>query len=277
MAPIYRIAKWKETFETSKTKEYKTLTWVSLPVGFSSNGYHELIEEFGCDAPMIYGAWCALLSVAAQAPERGTLASSKGSYTLSRIAADTRMPKEIFERLFEWASKLSVGWLEVVPDEPQVPVADEPGTEDSPAGSLPNGPNLTGPNLTKPDVTGHSNPPAREVRPVDVGKIWEEIQPKAEQMASTIEPNARKLGENFESCIKATVFREIHPELREPFDALVKQIHDKNRRNKPPDRPWGYLRSGIIRICNEHKLNFDLQWVAITIPKSILAPKGVFV
>lgn len=146
-AIIYRIAKWSETFETSESKRYKNLTWVSLPVGFSSNGYHELITEFGPDAPAIYGAWCALLSIAAQAPVRGTIASSKGPYSLSRIASETRMPVVVFERLFTWASQEKVGWL--------VMDTDPTATQQPPNNSRLDValPDLTLPDLTKRDVT----------------------------------------------------------------------------------------------------------------------------
>jgi len=109
--PTYSIAKWQETFETSESKRYKNLTWVSLPIGLNSNGYHELVFQFGEEAPAIYGAWCALLAVAAQAPVRGTLASSKGPYTLARIAVETRMPEVVFAKLFKWALQPEVGWL----------------------------------------------------------------------------------------------------------------------------------------------------------------------
>lgn len=124
---VYRIVKWEKTFETADSRRHKTLAWVSLPVGFGSNGYHELIATFGDEAPAIYGAWCALLSVAALAPVRGVLASSKGPFSFARISADTRMPEVVFRKLFEWASQPEVGWLEKVSNDSE-PATDQPST-----------------------------------------------------------------------------------------------------------------------------------------------------
>jgi site-specific DNA-cytosine methylase len=65
MANVYRIAKWLETFETSDSRRNKTLSWVSWPLD-STNGYNDLVETFGDEAPLIYGAWCALVRFAAE-------------------------------------------------------------------------------------------------------------------------------------------------------------------------------------------------------------------
>jgi hypothetical protein len=114
---VYQIAKWDTTFETADSRRFKTLTWISLPVGFNSNGYREMILEFGDEAPAIYGAWCALLSVAAQTVVRGTLFSNTGPYTTARIAFETRMPEEVFKKLLDWATKKEVGWVDLITPE----------------------------------------------------------------------------------------------------------------------------------------------------------------
>lgn len=158
--PIYRIAKWQETFEKSDSKRYRSLTWVSLPVGFTSNGYHALIDEFEGEAPAIYGAWCALLSIAAQAPTRGTLASSKQvGYSLDRIAAETRMPKSVFEKLFAWALREDVCWLEVIatPDRKPVDTLQSPERHPSVTQQTPELPNQTKQDLTRHNQTLPTN------------------------------------------------------------------------------------------------------------------------
>jgi hypothetical protein len=49
VSTIYRIAKWTETFETAESRRHRILTWVSLPIGFDSSGYTDLVETFGED------------------------------------------------------------------------------------------------------------------------------------------------------------------------------------------------------------------------------------
>jgi hypothetical protein len=112
--PIYRVARWAETFETSESRKLKTLSWVALPVDLQSNGFQLMVETFGDEAPTMYGAWCALIAVAAKCPVRGTLAAQKGAgYTAARIARLTHFPESVHERLIEWALSEPVGWLEV--------------------------------------------------------------------------------------------------------------------------------------------------------------------
>jgi hypothetical protein len=109
---VYRIAKWDEVFETAESRRHKSLTWVSMPVGFASHGYQSLIDEFGDDAPAIYGSWCALVSLASTMPRRGIIASSRGiPLSLRQIARLTFFPQNNFERLFEWASRPEIGWI----------------------------------------------------------------------------------------------------------------------------------------------------------------------
>jgi hypothetical protein len=158
----YRIRKWQDTFETADSRRFKTLSWVSLPVGFTSNGYHELITQFGDRAPEIYGAWCALLSVAAQSPVRGLLASSKGPYSLRRIACETRMPERTFKDLFDWASMPCVGWIEEAVFQPDTNQPDT-GRE-----CLKNGlPDQTRPDQTKPSLGAGTGVSAKRT-----GKEW---------------------------------------------------------------------------------------------------------
>jgi hypothetical protein len=109
---IWRIAKWASTFENSASRKLKALHWVSMPVNFASNGYQCLLDEFGDEAPAIYGAWCALVSVAAQCNRRGVLASDSGKpLKLNHVARTTGFPESVFRKLFDWASSDSVKWL----------------------------------------------------------------------------------------------------------------------------------------------------------------------
>lgn len=161
---VYKIAKWSETYETSESRRYKTLTWVSMPVGFDSNGYQLLIEHHPDDSAAMYGAWCALVSIAAKCGNRGVLANSKGEpLTPERCARLAYMQPEPFRKLFAWASSEDVRWLEVTDLTQQTLNNDPTATQQSPNNRTgvkqsSNGrqtatvelPNLTKPNLTKP-------------------------------------------------------------------------------------------------------------------------------
>lgn len=115
MSTVYRIAKFDDVFtKRDGRKDSGELRWVSMPIGFSSGGYQALIEDFGDEAPTIYGAWCALVSIAAGCPTPGVLCSSRGrAITPQRAAALAYMPVDPFRKLFKWASAQDIGWLEV--------------------------------------------------------------------------------------------------------------------------------------------------------------------
>lgn len=112
---VLKIAKWSTTFESSDSRRYKRLPWISLPIGFDSNGYQSMLDRFGDGAPAIYGAWCALLKLAATCNIRGVLATGKGvPFTTARIARLTYFPESVFVDLVDWASSQDVGWIELV-------------------------------------------------------------------------------------------------------------------------------------------------------------------
>jgi hypothetical protein len=109
---VWAIAKWEEVYEKADCRKLKTLSWVSMPTGFTSHGYSLMLEEFGDDAAAIYGAWCALVKVAATCNRRGILATTSGKpIRLSHVARLTGFPQIFFERLFKWASGDDVKWL----------------------------------------------------------------------------------------------------------------------------------------------------------------------
>lgn len=109
---VYEIARWRETFETADSRKHKSLQWVSMPIDRQSNGYQSMIDHFGDESPAIYGAWCALVSIAAGCHRRGVLATSKGEpISIHRIARMAHMPCDPFEKLFDWAVRDDVNWL----------------------------------------------------------------------------------------------------------------------------------------------------------------------
>lgn len=177
---VYGIAKWKDVFERAESRKLKQLTWIAMPVGFQSHGYQSLLDEFEGDAPAIYGAWCALVSLAASCAVRGVLANSRGiPLKTSHIARITGFPAPLFERLFAWASSEDVNWLEVV--DPVTFTAlessdssengDNPRENDTSGKSPDDPPTLQGkspstqPNLTQPNLTIHNPTPPNLTQP----------------------------------------------------------------------------------------------------------------
>lgn len=149
-AKIYRIAKWRSTFETADSRRHKVLTWVSVPNNLASNGYVELVSEFGDESPAIYGAWIAMVMIASTCACRGILCTSNAApLTAARLSFLSHFPSTVFEKLLPWAE--SVGWLEILTSEQAKQLlTSQQTTDDQPANELPD---QTRPDLTKPNPT----------------------------------------------------------------------------------------------------------------------------
>lgn len=121
---VYEVARWAEVFETSESRKYKTLTWISERTNFDSTGWQAGLDEFGpVEWPRVYGNWMILLRVAATAKVRGRLSGDKGeAWTAFRIARPSGCDPVGIIEAFNFAVK--IGWL--------VPV--DPSPEDSPGG-----------------------------------------------------------------------------------------------------------------------------------------------
>jgi len=161
---VYRVKGWAEVYETADSRKHKSLQWVSIPIGFDSDGFVRLVEEFGEEAPAIYGAWIALVLVAARCPIRGVLSTSNGDpISEARLAFVSHFPGTVFGKLVAWAAR--IGWLEAMPaddvrqtierQQKRVRLAgiDGQSIEDRATIELPNKPNQTIPNQTLPNPT----------------------------------------------------------------------------------------------------------------------------
>lgn len=169
---VLRVCRWSEVFETAKSRGYANLPWISVPTGFNSTGLQCLLDSFDPrEAAALYGAWVALLKVAATAPVRGVLAGRNGEqYTSRRIARLSGfMDAGLFDELIRWALNGNeagcFAWLEWValdeakPD--QVPDESPTGPQQDPVGSATER-NGTEHDITKTerDGTERDKPPA---------------------------------------------------------------------------------------------------------------------
>lgn len=112
--PTYRISAWPKTFETADSRRYKHLPWISVPTKQGGKGRRRLVRR--SNGPALFGAWVALAQVAANMPERGTLADEDGPLTPEDLEILTDIPSELYEELLDLLSdpKHKIQWLEVV-------------------------------------------------------------------------------------------------------------------------------------------------------------------
>lgn len=241
---VWRIAKWDKVFENAESRRIKNLDWVAWPIKLDSRGYHAIIEEFGDDSPAIYGAWCALVCVAATCSTRGTLADSNGRpYSIIRLALKTHMPATVFQRLFAWASTEDVAWLELAtcPANPRACPAVSPPTGDE----------------RRRDETTRQRPSVRQ-RLSDSTEIvvdddgWKLIAATTLRIARVVtkNPNAdlqRLASADRRLCIRAAALAE----WRYGADWMNEILEKLSGRKTKPDNPWGYFRSAMSKSVEE--------------------------
>ncbi|HEY4722558.1 MAG TPA: hypothetical protein VII92_11965, partial [Anaerolineae bacterium] len=91
-----------------------SLQWVAVPTKQDGKGRRRLLRS--ADGPALFGAWNALLQIAARCPTRGTLADQDGPLDAIDLEDKTDIPAELFNRLFQLltADSQRICWLEVV-------------------------------------------------------------------------------------------------------------------------------------------------------------------
>lgn len=135
-----------------------------------------MIDQFGDDSPSIYGAWCALLTIASGCPERGVLASSRGEgLSIERIARMAYFPTEVFQTLFDWARRPDIGWIEPVKDGTAEATQSTTKPQSIANQSAIELPNPTLPNPTQPKNAAKKSP--RDGYPNWFEKFWEAYPP----------------------------------------------------------------------------------------------------
>jgi len=287
---VYRIAKWREVFEKSESRKLKVPSWVSLPIAFGSSGYHSLLDEFGDDAPAIYGCWCALLLVSAGCNVRGMLADSRGNpLRITWIARTTGFPVTLYERLVAWAESEDIGWLErLEAEDVQAAIAENQAntTDSSSLGESPTQPpevwgksratrqDKTGQDMTSHNKTRQDKTPGEA--PVDSGlsselaaggspvgvvsnpnlmilkERWDRLKSDEKFLESVIE-NARKLKRVKNVAIQSMEKRRVleFAWAGTDFDPNVLQGCIERIATRQVDKPLAYLDGAFRKLCND--------------------------
>jgi hypothetical protein len=157
----YNVRGFAAEFETSESRKLKHLPWIALPTKQEGDGYTELMDHpNGCAH---FGAWTAILQLAAKCSPRGALIRDLGGRKLAHdyksISRITRVPESILAEAIPRLMEL--GWLEELelastcdnlPTHARVPADD---------GILPGAQDRTGQDITGQERT--DPPPAQEV------------------------------------------------------------------------------------------------------------------
>lgn len=162
---VMRIVNWSQSFETAENKKLLRLTWLALPTKQEGDGYTELMSahENGCAH---FGAWTAMLQLAAKCTPRGTLVRNLGGRSVAHDAASvgriTRVPVSVLEEAIP--RLVEIGWLEAIEYEEVAESARKPAAEDGKPAAKDGQPVATGQGRTGEDSTaqhsgGEETPP----------------------------------------------------------------------------------------------------------------------
>ena len=263
--PVLRISKWTETFERAESRKLKQLTWIAMPVGFSSTGYQAMLEEFEDRAPAIYGAWCALCAYAATCHVRGTLGNSRGiPLKISHLARVTGFPESVFVDLVAWASRTDIGWLECVPAaELSRGLAEqaEKHSEFNPSGESPDVPPSArgNPPSTRPDRTEQDRTVPNQTVP-DKTRRSNDWTSAGFEFRESVREIAASMSEMQARGIRMGLSRDeiwriawVGTDFDRPglLDALARC------REHQVDKPKGYLGMVMVRMCQARGESWD--------------------
>lgn len=152
---VMRIANWSQSFETAENKKLLRLTWLALPTKQEGDGYTELMSAHvnGCAH---FGAWTAMLQLAAKCTPRGTLVRNLGgrlvAHDVASIGRITRAPIEVIEEAIP--RLVEIGWLEFIDYQEVMESAGKPAAEDGKPAAKDGQPVATGEGRTGEDSTG---------------------------------------------------------------------------------------------------------------------------
>lgn len=107
---IYAVRHWLDLYEVGRD-EWRSgapPTYIRLPIQLDDPGYQRVCRQKGA---AVFGAWCGIISVAAQTFPRGVLINTKGqgldSAALARV---THLPSRLFDQAIPFFLN-DVRWL----------------------------------------------------------------------------------------------------------------------------------------------------------------------
>jgi hypothetical protein len=141
------IPGWEEHFEISQSKrvpEGKALSWVAMPTSHQSREYRRILRSE--NGPSVFGAWCAIVQLAAKMPKRGTLADKSGPLGIDDIADEIGFPCEVVRHAVSVLMSNGINWLDYTGEYEECETLREysehaPSTVDD---SIPTGQDTTG-------------------------------------------------------------------------------------------------------------------------------------
>jgi len=102
------IVDWDKHYENNRTRELKKMQWVPMPIRHDGAGYRQLIDHPNGAAH--FGAWCALIEVAASCDVRGTLSRNSATpLSEADLARMTGIPEKIWKEAVP--RLVSIGWI----------------------------------------------------------------------------------------------------------------------------------------------------------------------
>lgn len=108
---FYRVPAWGRVYECSQTRRVVSLSWVPMPLGLDSSGYLEMMETDR--GPALYGAWMAVVQVAAKTAIRGALIKANlQPHTAKSLSIATRISEDLIVEMLNFAE--SIGWIDRV-------------------------------------------------------------------------------------------------------------------------------------------------------------------
>jgi len=106
----YRIKCWNRTFEDRRSREIDRLKYVNVPVSDDGEGFRMLMST--PEGVQAYGAFIAVVRIAARMKSRGVLKDERGPLTARRLAVLAGMPHEVMEKALPMLASDDIGWLE---------------------------------------------------------------------------------------------------------------------------------------------------------------------
>lgn len=116
----YRIKDWSR-YETHETRKIKSLSWVPIPNKHDGLSFKRIAMR--PDACEIFTAWILILQVASKGDQeqRGLLERDGVPLTPDDLGMMTGYGSGIFEKAYKVLSDVSIGWLEVYNESPDMP------------------------------------------------------------------------------------------------------------------------------------------------------------